>query len=198
MLDEVSYQPAVVAKLSANGLPMSTHAVALRLASLADAVTVAALSVQVFLDTYAAEGIRPDLALEAFSEYSADAVARRLSEPSRRFILAESGTGLLAYAEVWLVHRAAPAGQLGGAELVRLYVQPAAQQRGIGRALMERTEQTVRAAGLAAVWLTAWEGNARARAFYAHLGCVDVGSTSHTLQGQVYANRVIAKHLGAA
>jgi diamine N-acetyltransferase len=167
----------------------------LRAASQSDAVTVAALSVQVFLDTYATQGIRADLAREAFAEYSAEAFARRLDETDRAFILAEAGTGLLGYAEVLLSPLIAPAAQLSGAELVRLYVQPAAQRLGIGRALLEHTAQAVLAANIPAVWLTAWDGNANARAFYARMGYADVGATTYSFQGHTYANRVFAKHL---
>ena len=167
----------------------------LRLASPPDAITVAALSVQVFLDTYATEGVRPDLAREAFSEYSTEAFAQRLGEANRAFILAESGAGLLGYAEVLLSPLTAPAERLSGAELVRLYVQPAAQRIGIGRALLERTEQDVLAALIPSVWLTAWEGNVNARAFYARMGYADVGATTYSLQGHTHANRVFAKQL---
>jgi diamine N-acetyltransferase len=168
-----------------------------RLAVPGDAVTVAALAVQVFLDTYATEGVRPDLAIEAFETYGVEAFAKRLAEPPRAFILAETGTGLVGYAEVLLSPLPAPAGGLTGAELVRLYVQPAAQRHGIGRALLSRMEQAVAAANLAAVWLTAWEGNFNARAFYSRLGYADVGATTYTFQGNDYPNRVIAKRLGA-
>lgn len=174
---------------------MNASTFELRLASPFDAITVAALSVQVFLDTYATEGISPDIAREAFSEYSATAFAQRLGEASRMFILAESGASLLGYAEVLLSPLAAPLEQLSGAELVRLYVQPAAQHIGIGRALLERTEQTVLAARVPSVWLTAWDGNANARAFYTHMGYADVGATTYSFQGHTYANRVFAKHL---
>ena len=167
----------------------------LRHASLSDAITISALSVQVFLDTYATEGIRHDLAREAFLEYSAEAFTHRLGEVSRAFILAESGAGLLGYAEVLLTSVAAPAAEVSGAELVRLYVQPVAHRSGIGRALLEHTEQLVLAARIATVWLTAWDGNVNARAFYAQLGYADVGVTTYSFQGNTYVNRVFAKHL---
>ncbi|MBK8323536.1 MAG: GNAT family N-acetyltransferase [Betaproteobacteria bacterium] len=174
---------------------MSAPEFPLRLAIPVDAVTLAALSVQVFLDTYATEGVRQDLAIEAFETYSVAAFAERLAEPGRIFILAEAGSGLLGYAEVLLASLPAPAGGVTGAELVRLYVQPAAQRHGIGRALLSRMEQAVAGAGLAAVWLTAWEGNIDARAFYSRLGYADVGATTYTFQGNDYPNRVLARRL---
>jgi diamine N-acetyltransferase len=103
-----------------------------RFASKPDAVTVSALAIQVnhYLDTYATEGIRPDIAREAHSAYSMEAFAQRLAEPQRRFILAEAGDGLLGFAEVLLTSVPSPAQGFTGAELVRLYAQPAALRLG--------------------------------------------------------------------
>lgn len=161
-----------------------------------DAVTIAALAVQVFLDTYATEGVRPDLAREAFAGYSAEAFATRLREATRRFFLAEHASGLIGFAEVRVVPLASPAGAVVGGELVRLYVQPRLQRHGIGRRLCRSAEQAAMAGGLGAVWLCAWDGNRRAQGFYAALGYRDVGATTYTFQGNTYANRVFAKHLG--
>ena len=160
-----------------------------------DAEVIAALAVQVFLDTYATEGIRPDLAREAFSEYSREAFAARLAEPARRFLLSEHQTGLLGFAELLLGPLAAPAGAIVGAELVRLYIQPQCHGMGMGRQLLQAAEAAAAAVGLGHVWLTAWEGNHRARGFYGAVGYADVGATTYTLQGQSYGNRVFAKRL---
>lgn len=65
---------------------MRAQSVVLRPGTRNDAVTVAALSVQVFLDTYATDGVRPDLAREALREYSEQAFLARLSTPSRCFV----------------------------------------------------------------------------------------------------------------
>jgi diamine N-acetyltransferase len=174
---------------------MSTSDFSLRMACGDDAVTIAALAVQVFLDTYATEGIRPDLAREAFSEYGVHAFAARLAEPGRSFVLVEKDDGLLGFTEVVLSALPSPAGRGAGAQLVRLYVHPAAQRLGLGRALLMRAEQLVQAAKLTSLWLTAWDGNHKARAFYAHAGYEDVGATTYSFQSHTYANRVFAKPL---
>ena len=89
---------------------MNAADVQLRLASLTDAVTISALSVQVFLDTYATEGVRPDLAREAFTQYSVEAFSRRLGEAQRKFVLAEANNGLLGFAEIVVFDAPAPSG----------------------------------------------------------------------------------------
>ena len=163
-----------------------------------DATTISALAIQVFLDTYAGDGVRPDLAREALREYASEAFDIRLREPQRRFLLAERGTGLLGFAEVSLAAQPAPAGGVTGAELIRLYVQPAAQGAGLGRRLIRAAEALASAAGLGALWLTAWDGNLRALGFYAREGYADVGATRYSFEGHSYGNRVLARALPLA
>lgn len=177
---------------------MSTLEPRFRSAAPEDAVTIAALAVQVFLDTYATDGVGPDLARQAFAEYSAEAFATRLQEPSRRFFLAEQASGLIGFAEIQACPLPAPAGAVIGAELVRLYVQPRVQRLGVGRRLLQEAERAAVAAALGSLWLTAWEGNHRARSFYASRGYRDVGATTYTFQGNSFANRAFVKHLGSA
>jgi len=199
----------------------------LRAATPADAAALAMLAVQVFLDTYATEGVRADLAEEALAEYSVAAFARRLAEPQRRWVLAEhpgpagepaAGPGLLGFAEclaapqplpeglAWPAAPGQPALTQGG-ELVRLYLQPRWQRQGLGRQLLRAAEQAVvvqaEAGGVAApgqaaalLWLTAWDGNQRALAFYAAQGYRELGGTWYSFGGRRYGNRVLARRLG--
>ena len=158
-----------------------------------DARTIAALATQVFLDTYATEGVRPDLADEALSECSPEAFAQRLAEADRRFIVAHRGDALVGFAEVLLSPHVAPAGGCIGAELVRLYVQPKAQRAGVGRRLLQAAEAAAFAAGADAIWLTAWERNLAALAFYERVGYAQVGNGTYTFQGRSYGTRVLVK-----
>lgn len=162
-----------------------------------DAATVAALATQVFLDTYAADGVRPDLAREAFTNYSEQAFAERLAQPHRKFLLAERQGALVGFAEVLVSAAPAPAGHVTGAELVRLYVQPAAQRHGVGRTLIGAAEQLAAGHGHASLWLTAWQENERARAFYQRMGYADLGTTPYVFEDQTYINRVLAKRVRA-
>lgn len=159
----------------------------------ADAETIAALAIQVFLDTYATAGVRLDLAREAFAEYSHDAFSERFRENYRVFHLAESSCGLLGFAELLRSYRLSPIDGVGGSELVRLYVQPQAQRCGIGRMLIERAERTAASFRSRTLWLSAWEQNTRALSFYKHMGYVDVGQAHYMIQGQAFANRILHK-----
>ncbi len=167
----------------------------------ADALVVGVLATQVFLDTYATEGIRPALAREVLAWCSPAAFAARLSHEAQTFILAERLDHLVGFAEVHLASPApvaprapgAPVAHGGDVELVRLYVQRPFQRRGIGTELVRRTERLATAAGKTALWLSAWAGNDRALAFYRALGYKDAGSVNHVIEGQAFENRVLVK-----
>lgn len=169
--------------------------VSVRLATSADAPCIAALATQVFLETYATSGIRLALAREVETRLSAAAFVARLAEPSRRVLLAERASHLVAFAElaVGTRHPLVPAAQ--AAELARLYVQSPFLRQGVGRLLLHRSEALASAEGASTLWLTAWVGNERALAFYASQGYEALGSTSYDFEGEVFENRLFARTL---
>ena len=71
-----------------------------RKASADDALCLGVLATQVFLETYAVDGIRAALAREVRQQYSTEAVAALLALPAVAFIVAEAAGHLIAFAEV--------------------------------------------------------------------------------------------------
>jgi GNAT superfamily N-acetyltransferase len=149
----------------------------------------------VFLDTYATDGLRPDLAREALAKYSTAVFEARIGDPSNHFLLAERAGHLVAFSE-WSLSSEAPIPSLsGGVELARLYVQRLSQRVGIGAALLATAEANAKRAGAPILWLTVWLGNTNARTFYMAQGYKDVGTTSHVIEGRKYENRIYSKVL---
>jgi ribosomal protein S18 acetylase RimI-like enzyme len=63
----------------------------------------------------------------------------------------------------------------GALELHRLYVDKAVKGAGVAQALMEECLGWARAKGATALYLSVWENNARAQAFYKRYGFEHVG-----------------------
>jgi GNAT superfamily N-acetyltransferase len=170
-------------------------AIVLRTALPADALCLGALGMQVFLDTYAPEGIRPGLAREALDHFSTDAIASALAQPQAEFVVAERAGHLVGFAH--LAHGATHpfVGAVPACEVARLYVQPPFTGAGLGRRLLREAEARAAARGARVLWLTTWVGNARARAFYPRCGYADVGLTAYEFDGQAFDNRAFAKAL---
>ena len=159
-----------------------------------DELCVSVLATQVFLDTYATNGINPDLAREALGVYSVDVFAARLREPAVEIVVAESSGHVVGFIDMAL-QSACPEPEIQGMEILRLYVQAPFQRRGIGQALLKIAEQSALARRDRHVWLTAWVGNLGALAFYPMVGYVDVGATQYLIECQAYENRIFAKPL---
>jgi len=167
-----------------------------RLATRADALCIGVVGTQVFLDTYAPEGIRPALANEVLEHFCTPAIAALLARTDTSFMLAEVANHLVGFCQ--LTHGQGHELALPGpvAEVHRLYVQRPFLGQGIGKTLMRISEDHARERGAQSVWLTAWVENRRALGFYAAQGYHDVGSDTYVFQGDEYENRVLVKPLG--
>ncbi|MFG5408783.1 hypothetical protein ABXN37_12665 [Piscinibacter sakaiensis] len=146
-----------------------------------DALCLGVLAPRVFLETYAPEGVRPALAREVLATLSPAAFDAALADPASRLFVAEHAPHRVGF--VHLVLGAVPPGPplAHPAEVLRL----------------ARAEAAAAAAGARHVWLTAWVGNLRARAFYAARGYADRGAADHWIEGERFENRLFVKALPA-
>jgi len=164
-----------------------------------DVLCLGVLAMQVFLDTYATEGIRPEHAREALATGSQEVFAALLADPDVTMLVAERAGHLVGFAHVGhgATHGLLAEPAAAAAELRRLYVQEPFTGRGVGRELLRRSEQAAAARGAALLWLTAWAGNARALAFYPRQGYALAGDTVYRIEGVDYPNRLFTRRLDA-
>lgn len=169
----------------------------LRRATIDDALCIGVLGTQVFLDTYAKQGIRPALAREVLATFATDACRAAIGASGSIVHVAEIDGHLVGFGHMVLGarHELAPAGVQ--AELVRLYVQERFTGQGIGSALLGEAERGAAAAGSTVLWLTPWAYNDRALRFYASHGYADFGRTWFRFEGEAHENRLMAKSLAA-
>lgn len=167
---------------------------AYRPATPGDALSLSVLATQVFLDTYATNGVNDELASEAVSVYSPQVFERRLHDPRVSIFIASSADYVVGFADL-AFDTQCPSPGVSGIEVFRLYVQRPFLRLGIGRALMSQAENLSSTRGLSNVWLTAWAGNRNALMFYKALGYQDVGATEYVIAGRGYENRILAKRL---
>lgn len=158
-----------------------------------DALCISGLATQVFLDTYATDGMRADLAEEALSVYAPQQFQQRLADPHRILLLAERNEHVLGFVEIANGTRAPQAHLAQGMELVRLYVQRHAHRQGVGQALLRQAENFARTQRAPCLWLTAWSENHSALAFYRAQGYDATGTTTYEFGGNTYANQIFCK-----
>ncbi|MBL8698225.1 MAG: GNAT family N-acetyltransferase [Alphaproteobacteria bacterium] len=174
---------------------MSRDEVACRRALPADALCLAALGLQVFLDTYAVDGLRPALAREALQDHLPEAVARRLASPDIAILIAERAGHVVGFAETTMRAPNARLPAATAAELNRLYVQERFTGRGVGAMLLAQSEAIAASSGATVLWLTAWAENPRALRFYARRGYAELGAGIFEFESDRYETRVFAKSL---
>ena len=162
----------------------------IRPATPADALCIAVLGMQVFLDTYATKGVWPSLAREAAGDFSAATIEQQMAQPGAFFLVAEQGDCLLGFAHLFVSAKRA-----GEFVVTRLYVQEPFTGKGVGKALLDAAEKLVRDKAGSAISLTAWAENARARAFYERQGYDDVGPSTYTFENDSYPTRRFLKRL---
>jgi ribosomal protein S18 acetylase RimI-like enzyme len=155
----------------------------LRRATHSDALTLAVLGMQVFMDTYATEGVREAIAREALESFAPDTLAAIIQD-ARELVLV---------AQVSLNSDHPMIDDRHAAELKRLYVQERFTGRSVGRRLLQRAEEEASAGGASAMWATVWVGNPRALQFYPRQGYTYVGPAVHRLQAEAHQNDLFCK-----
>ena len=174
--------------------PVPAHELVLRPAVVADAPCLSALAGQVFLDTYATDGITPWFVRELGEHLGMATIAALLERDDTRFVLAELAGRLIGFSQSTLAttHALVSTPAARAVELDRLYVQRPFLGRAVGTALLRRAEADAMSAGASTLWLTAWVGNDRARRFYASRGYADLGATTYTFDRESFENRLFA------
>ena len=160
-----------------------------------DALCLGVLSTQVFLDTYATHGINGPIAREALALHSVAAYDALLADAGVTVLVAECDGNLVGFSQVRDGEGHAQVPEAAAAELRRLYVQEGFTGRGVGRDLLRQAEKAAAARGAEMLWLTAWEGNVRALAFYPRCGYEELGCTVYTIEGVDYPNRLFGKRV---
>lgn len=174
---------------------MTGRHLGLRPATLSDASSIAALSIEVWIGTYLKSGIDGFFADFVLSEFTAPKMESRLADPRNHVIVSENTQGIDGFA---CLTRASPAPVPGCSdwEISTLYVQPRHHGKGIGRDLLQALLQTCRAQGAPSVWLATNAENTPAIGFYRAHGFEPVGETHFRIGDQGYLNTVFRLGLG--
>ena len=152
----------------------------IRRATRADEKTLAALSEATFVETFV-EGFGvayppEDLAAFVESAHSRAAFLKMLADPAKKLWIVEALNGrALGYAVGGPNKLPHPDAAIGDAEISRLYLRNEAQGTGLGRRMLEAVLQGIDPGRSRTIWLSVWEGNAKAQAFYARYGFEVVG-----------------------
>lgn len=151
-----------------------------RRATLADGPALAAIARRCFTETFGALYAADDLAGHLESRFGPGGLPAELADPAYRVMMAEEESGPCAYLK--LAPMSLPVDHRPGAlEVKQLYVLQPWQGAGVAPVLMDWAIETAHAEAAPAIFLSVWEGNARAIAFYRRYGFVAAGRAPYTV-----------------
>lgn len=172
-----------------------TSSVTVRRANASDADQLASLGARTFVQAFGADNTADDVAAHLAATFSPDKQAAEIADPATIMLVAEAGEVLVGYV---LLRWGAPPPSVAGSrpiELARIYVLGEWQSQRVGGALMKLCLAEARAGGADAIWLSVWQPNTRAQAFYVRWGFEIVGSKTFVLGSDAQTDWVMARDL---
>ncbi|MFT3726255.1 MAG: N-acetyltransferase [Terricaulis sp.] len=138
-----------------------------------DAGAIAAFASRTFVDTFG--HLYPPEDLRAFlaAKYSAEIQAREIADAASRYRLALRDGAIAGYCMMGEVDMEVDAS--AALELHRLYVDKDVKGAGVAQTLMQDVLAWARGKGAKVLYLSVWEENHRAQAFYKRFGFEHVG-----------------------
>lgn len=146
-----------------------------RNAATADAVALAAFAGDTFCETFAHLYPLEDLAAFLSAKYTPEVFRAELADPRTHYRLAIEGDEIIGYCKTGGAFDLPVEREARSVELHRLYVQTRVKGAGVAKALMDEALDWARAQGAQAMYLSVWENNHRAQAFYRRYGFEHVG-----------------------
>jgi GNAT superfamily N-acetyltransferase len=147
----------------------------IRYATAIDNVLLSELGTRTFYDAFAADNTPENMKVYLAKSFSPEIQAAELAYSSSLFLIAEDKKIAVGYARLKQEH--APACVRGNRpiEIVRMYVRQEWIGGGVGKRLMEACLNEARKRECDTIWLSVWEHNSLAQAFYHKWGFVEVG-----------------------
>jgi ribosomal protein S18 acetylase RimI-like enzyme len=147
----------------------------IRPAKPSDAQVLAAFGARTFEVAFGPYNTPDDLKDYLATHYGAAIQRSEISDPGIVTLLAEEDGDLVGFVQLRLGSEHPSVGSGPQVELWRIYIEPERMGTGLAQALMEAAKGRAQAHGAAALWLSVWQENPRAIAFYRKEGFDVVG-----------------------
>lgn len=171
-------------------IAMEDAQVVIRKAQEGDAPRIAVLATQVWLHTYATEGVSAEIADYTRTELIPEKYQAIQKDPASHLWVAERGGCLVGFV-VLKMDAPSPTNTLTLAELQTLYVQAHFVRQGVGRQLLSVAEKEAFDLAGMPLWLSVNANNAQAIGFYLRQGYTKQGVTDFLLGNHRHENLVM-------
>jgi diamine N-acetyltransferase len=166
--------------------------VSVREGALADAAMLTELGIRTFRETYAETNAEQQLEAYVAEAYREDLQAAELADPTVTYLVAEVDRTPVGFVLVRTAEAPDPIRAHDPLQLERIYVDREHQGVGAGAALVRAVLDRAATGGHDVVWLTVWERNPAAIAYYRRWGFEQVGEVQFVLGTEQQTDLVMA------
>lgn len=172
LIDQITYRPAVEA----------------------DALRLSVLFKQVYIQTYATEGVTTEFANFITRQFAVERMSDLIAKEPACIIAAVFKNNLIGAVEIEY-DKPCHIGDFIAPELNKLYILEWFCGIGVGKALMRYTEDFLQSLGYRKLWLWVYVLNKRAIAFYEKQGYEYIGNAYFQMEENLYENKVLVKNI---
>jgi len=172
--------------------PTDLRLIRIRRAGVGDVPALAAFGARSFEETFGETNTPEDVAAYLAAAYGDQQQHAEVTNPDIATLIVEADAVLAGFAQVRRGGQA-PACVTGASpvELWRFYVDRRWHGRGVAQELMAHVRRATRELGGKSLWLSVWERNPRAIAFYTKCGFIDAGAKSFYVGSDCQTDRVL-------
>ena len=174
---------------------MINHEITMRLATIADAETIAEFSRRTFYETFAPHNTTDDMELFMNEQFTRQLLIEEVGVPSNIFFLAYAGAELAGYIKLRDGINPKELNGFGALEIARIYAAIEMIGKGVGNVLMQQAINIAQEKNKEFVWLAVWKKNNRAIDFYTRWGFKKFGQQVFLLGRDVQKDWLMKKAL---
>lgn len=174
---------------------MKTQVITIRVATTADAITIAEFSRMTFYETFAPYNSIENMEIFMREQFTKEALISEVSHPTSIFFLAYSGPALVGYVRLREGETPKELKGLNAMEVARIYSAPEMIGKGIGNLLMQHSIDTAIQKKKGVIWLSVWSENDRAIKFYIKWGFQKFGEQIFILGKDLQKEWLVKKSL---
>lgn len=163
----------------------------IRSADIIDIENITVLKQQVWISTYAVEGIRSEFSNYVLSEFTSKNIRKTILDREKKILIAEIDNHIIGCVEIDFNSKCPiPIGQ-NYPEITELYVLERFSGIGVGSELLVEVMAVLRKRNITNTWLTVYHKNERALEFYKKKDFKMIGITEFEMDGNKYENKVM-------
>lgn len=160
-----------------------------------DLLNLAVLKMQVWISTYATEGIIEEYSSYVLSEFSIESVGKSIIDKDKLTLIATNEGRIIGCAEI-LIKPASPCPSVEPCpEITTLYVLERFQGLGVGKLLLAECINFLKELKFENIWLTVYFRNEKAIKFYSKQNFTQIGEMDFQLGNSKYKNHILMRKI---